>query len=183
MIQGLPTLLAGALLLSACAQPTPFSLQISNDGLEALFSDAAGAQPLARLFIDQGDGPEEVLRSMACIDSCAFPSPMSNCVLAAIIPQPFALLPGDSVTIDFDGKLPVLSPRGCFNNTNHHGDISVEYCHAIEVLDFNGGAIDPPETTGLVDTFDYDSLVDPICESAVFNLDESETFVLSVGAQ
>ena len=167
--------------LSACAQPIPFSVEVRNDGAEILFMRSFGTNPQVPLEIDRGDGPESVLLSTNCMLRCDQPAffPLA-CADIAFIDQPFALLPGDSTTLSFDGALPVASERGCYWETNHHGSVSAQTCHAQEYTLFDGQPPEAPTVSGSVDTFEFDSLVDPICTSTSFDLQETGVFVLSI---
>lgn len=171
-------------LLTACQAPS-FTVTLTNDGTDPTFMDLSAGR-LVSISEMRSDGEAAVTFSQfeLCAPVCGSVGGVGCAMSAPMFSSSFALLPGDSTDIEFAGGNAWYLSNGyegqCIRRTALNLPIRVTVCRDDEIQDWNGDPIDPPEVSGIVEGVDGAVVVEPTCEQAEFDLDESTELFVSL---
>jgi len=175
------------ILLSACSAPA-FSVTLTNDGAEATFlNPSASNGGLVVLSEVRTDGAALVSFSQTsfCAPVCGAPSLGIGCAGAPFLASAFALLPGDSESVEFAGGNAWYLSSGyegqCVRRTALNQPVRITVCRDDSVQDWNGADVDTPTSSGWVDSDQGAVVGEPACEEFDFELSESTDLQVSLG--
>jgi len=176
-------LLLAALLLTACPQPPPFGVTITNIGSAPTYLNA-GQSTGVLMRIDQEIGgtwrPLATSLAALCVERCGVPGQIVCADVGADLLVPHALLPDDSTVKEFDGEFWYTSDAGCAMKANLTGPMRATLWHDDVLIDQNGDVQDAPDSSGPVDTTGELMLEEPFEESFEFDLTGRSAIVLEI---
>ncbi|MCP4870655.1 MAG: hypothetical protein GY898_18285 [Proteobacteria bacterium] len=171
-------------LLTACSAPA-FTVTLSNDGTEPTYIDV-GTGRMVSISEMRSDGEALVTFSQyeLCAPVCGAVTGAGCASRAPMISSAFALLPGDTTDVGFDGGNAWYLSNGyegqCIRRTALDEPIRVTVCRDDTVQDWDGLVVDPPDVSGTVDNGNGAIVVEPVCEQAEFDLAESTDLFVSL---
>ncbi len=175
------------LLLVGCAEVPPFSVTLTNDGDGVTYLDVGtNGSPVAFAEVRTlGAEPVSFDEFSFCASRCGSPSGVGCVALAPMFESAFALLAGDSETLEFEGgkawRLTTSYEGDCIRRTELRDPLRVTVCRSPVATDWEGDELAPPAESGLLDDGDGSTVVDPVCEDHDFDL--AETTDLQIALQ
>ncbi len=177
------TLLA-ILCLTACADPQPFDVTITNTGATTTYLNAGeGSGVLMALEQEIGGEWRSLSPSLAfmCMERCGVPGQIVCADVAAELLVAHALLPGDSTVRSFDGEWWYETDASCAKRADLTGPMRATLWHDDEVVDQNGDPVDEPGTSGPVgDAGNEVMLSEAVAEEFEFDLTEDDEVVFEI---
>ena len=168
-------------LLSSCASPVPFSLVLENasDAILYLQSNDAAPRVALEMEVDGEWQPVSTFRWAWCDRECG--KPFEACpALAPEMETAWALLPGDTVRIDYDGEAWIRQGSGdlaCVRRTTLSGRVRAQVCHGDSATTWQGEPVEPPDGSGPLGVGgDSEGAYpdEPTCSDLEFDLDAGE---------
>ncbi len=145
--------LIAALSLSACIDPQPFDITLTNSGPTTTYLNAGEASGvLVALEQEVGGQWRPLASSLAflCIEQCGVPGRIVCADVAAELLVAHALLPGDSTVESFDGEWWYETDGGCARRADLTGPMRATIWLDDEIVDMNGEPVPEPGSSGPV---------------------------------
>lgn len=179
------TLLLLVVPLSACSAPG-FTVTLTNNDTSALYMDQRGTGGLLTLSEMRSDGEAEVSFNQYtwCAPVCGSPTSFGCAGMEPAFVSAFALLPGDSTTLDFEGGAAWYLSSGyegqCIRRTALRNPIRVTVCSDDELQSLDGEQLSEPDVSGPVESDTGSVVVAATCEQFEFELAESTDLQVSL---
>ncbi len=176
--------LLATLILTACPEPAPFDITITNSGTVTTYLNAGESTGvLVRLEQEIGGEWRSLFASPAfmCIERCGVPGQVVCADVAAELLVAHALLPGDSTVKTMDGERWYETDLGCARRADLSGPLRATVWHDDEIVDFNGDPVAEPTESGPVgDSGNEVMLSEAVAEEFEFDLTGRSQVVLEI---
>jgi hypothetical protein len=170
--------------LTACIDPQPFDVTITNSGAVTSYLEAGeGSGVLVRLEQEIVGAWRPLASSLAfmCMERCGVPGQIVCADVAAELLVAHALLPGDSVVKEFDGEWWYETDARCAQRANLNGPMRATLRHDDEIVDMNGDPVAEPSSSGPVgDAGDEVMLAEAAAEEFEFDLSGNSAVVFKI---
>ncbi len=143
--------LLATVVLSACPEPAPFDITITNSGTVTTYLNAGEGSGVLVSLQQEIRGEWRFLASspaFMCIERCGVPGQVVCADVAAELLVAHALLPGDSTTKTFEGERWYETDLGCAKRADLAGPLRATVWHDDEIVDMNGDPVAEPTESG-----------------------------------
>ncbi len=170
--------------LSACVEPPPFDITITNGGAVTTYLNAGeGSGVLVGLQQEIAGEWRFLTSSLAfmCMERCGVPGQVVCADAAAEMLVSHALLPGDSTMKSFDGEWWFETDLGCAKRADLAGPMRATVWHDDEIVDGNGDPVPEPTSSGVVGSGGNEVLlVEAVAEEFEFDLTGGDPVVIEI---